>query len=209
MERRVGSAVAGVALAQVSQDGDWFLGRRLPEFRISWQDTNQIHPLAVIGRQVRCEIHDGHIPSVLADTDNSPHCHRLAREWHTAFTTAKFAQITGRNMVWLGYSEDLLRIALSVKATMMSAVKECDPAARGLSYEIMSDSSLMTLWLQPGAKALEDPADDRSRLRLPRIISGSPGIVGDTRGSWGDFVVPADWWETLESSSLEGGGIDF
>ena len=74
--------------------GDWFMGRRLPEFRINWSDERgQQHPIWVVGRYASCQLHV--LPKL--PVGEQPLCDDMARKWHETFNTETLGLAFSRN----------------------------------------------------------------------------------------------------------------
>lgn len=112
------------------RSGDWFLGRRLPEFEVVWRDQeHRAHPLTVVGRQVRCGIHDAYraMPDI---TKQSP-CGTVRRIWPRLFEQGFYIDMMHE---WpeLGPGRKLRLAALRIQATMI------DEVARHATYYSLS-----------------------------------------------------------------------
>lgn len=189
--------LASCAPAQLHPKGDWFLGRRLPEFDVGWRAGGQVHPLNVVGRHLTCGTHSRSVPRVLDNPGITAPCLALAREWRNAFSHERFSSLGGLTMLSSYRSGRMANIATIVKATMMDAIVRVDPELARRSFDVVSVSATTRSWVKHGeamfemfdysmpsslwGKLLDDGLDDLPRRR--RILAPS-GLHEEFASFW-------------------------
>ncbi len=202
--------------------GDWFMGKRLPEFKAGWKDPEKrMHHLKIIGRHMLCQEHNSPIMRGVINVPNPDGsydlaCLELRSHWPRIFTagdefldlhseyrtTSQQSKIIG-NLNIEG-SNTVNRIRMHILATMIMILAEqlhsLGIVPQFSNSEILAAGALKNI---PGLGKSTDPkaADAVSNLNSLSRHYDSFGYAREAFTSkLRRWAIETDWWK---SPSLE------
>jgi hypothetical protein len=206
--------------------GDWFMGKRLPEFKTGWKDPEKrMHHLKIIGRHMLCQEHNSPIMRGVINVPNPDGsydlaCLELRSHWPRIFTagdefldlhseyrtTSKQSKIIG-NLNIEG-SNTVNQIRMHILATMITILAEhldsLNIAFRSWNAEALAAGALKNI---PGLGKSTDPvaADVVSNLNIFTRHYDSFGYPHKVfRSKLRRWAIETNWWKSpaLETTEL-------
>lgn len=139
--------------ANLDPKGDFFFGRRLPEYEFTLITKEGEHPIRIVGRYAYCSVHANRITSAMDVFGSGMPCRVFSEGYHSQFvpapkgTTSMFGEITWSQVLGTGnLSSKQIRYVTDVSqimdATMADQIRLTYRSAPQILHDIINGDSL-------------------------------------------------------------------